>query len=338
MVRKSLTVAALLLVAAPVAAQQEVVWSSQRPDGHAPLGVVDDRALMGGEVQFSYTFSQINNKGVWFLNDSLTLEETLEFYQVAPIALDHRVHDLGISYGVTDDLTLSARLDYQQREREQITADGVFYITEANDLGDLEFSTLFRFYDGGGYRAHLQLGVRVPTGEEAVVAETPFSTPAREALPYDMRAGSGTFAFLPGMTVQAQNEAGSVGMQVRGSIFFGENDVQFRPGDRYEATGWAAYRANEFFSLSVRARYQRWGSIQGNDPGLDPLRDPGNDGFFLKGARLDLPVGINFYLPETSRFGGHRLALEAFYPVHHAFDGPQLGLDWGLMLGWQVSF
>ena len=73
-------------------------------------------------------------------------------------------------------------------------------------------------------------------------------------------------------------------------------------------------------------------------PALDPLRDPGNDGFFLEGERVDIPVGLNLYLPEGTRLGGHRLSIEAILPAHHDYTGPQLGLDWGLVVGYQVSF
>ena len=37
MVRKVLIVATLLTVASPLAAQDDYVWTSKRPDGHAPM-------------------------------------------------------------------------------------------------------------------------------------------------------------------------------------------------------------------------------------------------------------------------------------------------------------
>jgi len=30
--------------------------------------------------------------------------------------------------------------------------------------------------------------------------------------------------------------------------------------------------------------------------------------------------------------------VEAVYAIHHDYEGPQLGLDWGLNLGWSASF
>jgi len=335
MVRKSLLVAALLATATPVFAQEDYVWTSHRPDGHAPLGVEGGRTLQSGALEFTYRFSQLNSKGIWFQNDSLGLEATLEFYSEAPLTLSNQTHRFGIAFAASDALTFMANWSVSKIQREQITAANVFYVTEVRDLGDLEVSGLYNFYDAGPYKAHIQLGGRAPTGAEGAQTATPFGV---RHSPYDQRVGGGTFAVLPGLTVQAQNEAGSVGAQMKADLSLGTNDLGFAPGDRFEATGWGAYRINEFFSASARVRWQHWGGVSGADPSLDPLQDPGNDGYFLEGERVDLPVGINFYLPEGSRFAGHRLAVEAIFPISHDYQGPQFGADWGVNVGWQVVF
>lgn len=337
MLRKSLLVATLLLVASPLYAQEDYVWTSKRPDGHAPVGILNGRTLEVGEAQVTYRFRQVNHKGVWFENDSLFTSTTLEFYQVAPLTLSNQMHQVSGAYAVSDKLTLTASWTFAQLQREQLTDGGVFYVTDVDEPGDVEVSGLFNFYDQGPYRAHLQMGLVLPIASATSKAETPFST-GRDPLPYDMRMGSQTFGILPGVTFSVQNEAGSVGAQANAEIHFGTNDHDFREGNRYMATGWAAYRAGDYFSVSARVRWENWGGIHGQDSRLDPTRDPGNDGFFLEGERVDLPVGVNFYMPEGTRFEGHRLALEAVFPVHHDYEGPQLGLDWGFTAAWQVAF
>jgi hypothetical protein len=265
------------------------------------------------------------------------VDETLEFYPVAPLSLVEMTHYGSFAFGLLDGLTLRANISFSQRQREQLTEGGVFYVTDADGLGDLEVSALYSIYQRGAYRAHLQGGVIVPTGAFDVTAPTPFSAEEEEALPYDMRPGGGTFAFLPGATVLVQNETSSLGAQVKGAIYFGKNDSEFAPGSRYQATGWAALRANDYFSVSARVDYQAWSGIQGADPLLDPQRDPGNDAYFLEGSRLYMPVGVNFVMPEGERFGGHRIGLEMVFPVHQKYDGPQLGADWGLVVGWEMT-
>ena len=338
MVRKSLLVAALMAMALPVSAQEDYVWSSRRQDGHAPLGVMNGRTLDRGTVEFTYRFSQFDSKGLWFGSDSLALETTLEFYEVAPLTLSNKSHRLGVSFGASDNLSVSANWTYGELERAQLTNTGVFYVTQASGMGDVEVDLLYSFYNSGPYRAHIQLGGMMPTGDEAIRGETPFSTPGEEALPYDMRMGTGTFALLPGLTVQAQNEVASVGAQVKGNFSLGTNDLGYAQGSQFEASGWGAYRINEYFSASARVRWISWNGIDGADPDLDPARDPGNDGFFLDGERIDLPIGLNFYLPEGSRFAGHRLSIEGFFPLSHEYEGPQFGMDWGVVMGWQVVF
>lgn len=337
MVRKSLFVAMLLATAAPVAAQQ-MEWTSKRPDGQSPLGVLDGQLLNAGEFRIGYTFTQMDFKGVWAGSDSIALSQTYDYYQVAPLTRQNRTHQVAVAYAPSSDLTLSARLSYAQRQREQLTSDGGFFATEAKELGDLEVSGLYDVFHQGNYRAHLQLGARVPTGAYDTKGVTPFSSPGKEALPYDMRVGGGTFAVLPGLTVLAQNDLASVGAQVRATLNVGKNGSKFSPGDVFDYNFWAAYNVNDYVSVSARAHYQRWGAIRGADPALDPAVDPGNDGYWLQGRRLDIPVGLSISLPQGMRLGGNRISVEYIYPVSQHYEGVQVGADWGISVGWQAIF
>lgn len=339
MVRKSLLVIALLTLAAPAAAQEEMVWTPKRPDAQAPFGVFGGRTLELGEIEFTYRYNRLNMAGVWFDGAQLAPDFTAEFYQVVPLALVTQTHSVGVAFAASPELTFSANLGYALRHREQITGDGQFYyVTEGERLGDLALEGLYQVFDQGLYRAHLHVGALIPTGSTEAEARTPFSTPGAEALPYDMRAGTGVFGFMPGLTFLAQNEVGTVGFQVKGTAFAGTNDRDFSPGDRLNFNVWASVRANSYFSVSARAAYQRWGAYEGADPALDPLRDPGHDGMGLSGSRLDLPLGVNLFMPEGGRFAGQRLSLEYIFPAIHSYDGPQFGADWGLVAGWQIVF
>jgi len=339
MVRKSLLVVVLLAIAAPAMAQEELVWSSRRPDAQAPLGVRDGRTLEQGQFEITYRYNRLNSEGVWFDNALLPLFTTAEFYQVIPLSLRAETHNVSVAFAASPSFTLSANLGYALRHREQLTGDGEFwFITEANELADLEVAGIVKVFDEGPYRAQLHVGASIPTGPTDIEAETPYSTPGAEALPYDMRPGAGTFAAMPGLTLMAQNATGTVGTQVMGTIYTGTNDRDFAPGNRFELNTWASYRANRYFAFSARAAYQKWGAIDGADPDLDPLRDPGNDGLGLGGSRLDIPVGVTLLMPENGPLAGHRLSVEYVFPATHKYDGLQLGADWGLVAAWQVVF
>lgn len=338
MVRKSLLVATLLATAVPLAAQEEPTWSSTRPDAFAPLGIAGGRSLAMGQFEIAYRFTQMNSKGVWYQTDSLSLDETFDLYPVAPLALEDMRHTLALAYAPHEDFTVLAEIGYAQLHREQYTEDGLFYATDADELGDLEVTGRYTAFSEGRHRAYLQLGALIPTGTADVRGETPFSTPDEEALPYDMRPGAGTFGVIPGLSIETQNEFGTVGAQFRALLRFGTNDLEYRLGNRYETDVWAAYRLNDFFAVTARAHYVKWNGLEGYDTGLDPLRDPGNEAYFRAGRRVDVPVGVNLFMPEDTRFAGHRLALEWIFPVHQKYDGPQLGADWGVVAGWHVVF
>ncbi len=343
MVRKSLLVALLLTVAAPLAAQEAPVeWTFGRPDGRAPVGVLEGQLLPRHKFEFGYRFIQRNYKGLWANSDSLTLAESLQEFSVVPRTLINQRHELSLAFAPASTLTLMARMTYSHRQREEWYAsnDTLYYDqTSVKQLGDLQVSALYDVFHQGAYRSHLQLGVLVPTGAWNPTGSTPLSTRA-QPVTYDMRAGGGTFAILPGMTMLGQNRYGSVGVQVRGTFYVGTNDKGFAPGNVYDFTAWAAYRLNDYFSVSARTRYERWDAINGADPDVAAYiyQDPGYNGRYVKGHRLDIPLGLNIYLPQGMHLGGNRISVEYLRTASQYFEGAQLGADWGLVIGWQTLF
>jgi len=337
MVRRSLIVAALLAVSSPLAAQEEqYVWSLDRPDAEAPLGVVGARTLEAGHMDVGYRFSQINSKGVWFAKDSLQLATALQLYPVIPLELSQQTHTAYWAFGVTNQLTVLATAEFSVFERTQLTNTGILYITRIEDLGDLTAEGLYEVYRAGPFRVNGSFGVVIPTGKARVYATTPFSGTGKEALPYDQRPGGGVFGLVPGATVEVQNEKASVGAQFKARLNVGNGAADFTPGDVYEANGWGAYKLNDVMSLSAGIRWASWGRIEGADPQLDPTRDPGNDPVTGRagGQEVDMPIGVNVLMPSGSVLAGHRFQVEAVYALHHDYEGVRLGTDWGINLGW----
>ncbi len=338
MVRKSLLVVSLLAIATPLAAQETYTWSSTRPDAIAPGGVRNAQILPKGKIEVAYRFVDLRYQGLWYQKDSVPLETALGLYARVPLSLSNRTHHATLALGLTDDVTLQAEIGYSYRTREQAISPDSLYVISGQELGDLRVLGLYRFYNQDGYESHVQFGALIPTGEFNMTGVIPYPTPHKEPLPYDMQSGAGTYAVLSGLTAQAQNGQGSVGGQVEGTFFMGLNSKGYRLGNRVEATGWAAVKINDSFSASMRVDWQKWGKIHGGRADLDPAADPGNYAYFLDGQRVDVPIGVNFYLPSNSRFAGQRVTLEVSAPVYHKYAGPQLGLDWGLHIGWQVVF
>jgi len=346
MVRRSLIAAALLLVASPLTAQSplpgpvEWTWNADRPDANAPVGVFGARVLEEGEIEFGYRFIQNNSRGVWFGTDSLTLAETLGpfGYDDAPVTQSDIRHRLELGWGLSQNLTLVARGEFVILERET-AANGSFIRAGAEEIGDVELGLLYNVYSGGAYRLHVQGGAIIPSGTTRTYADTTMAGGATPVtLPYDMRPGGGTFGAVGAMTGTVQNEVASLGAQFRIRGNFGENGSGYTMGNEYSANGWAAYKINQSFSVSGGVRWENWSHISGEDATLKPMGDPMNLGPLLAGQRAAMPLGVNFMMPDGSRFAGHRLSMEAVYTLHQDFEAPQLGLDWGFRFGWSMGF
>ena len=146
-------------------------------------------------------------------------------------------------------------------ERTQLRDDGVFYIMTANALGDVQVDGTYSLLRQGPYRLDVNAGVLIPIGKSATYAVSAFSMPGTEVTPYDMRPGAGSFGIVGGLSMDAQNEVGSIGAQFKVRTYLDENSRGFTLGDRYEANGWAAYKFNESFSVSAGARWEKWGNI-----------------------------------------------------------------------------
>lgn len=156
-------------------------------------------------------------------------------------------------------------------------------------------------------------------------------------LPYDMRPGAGAWGVVGGISGGIQNEVASLGGQFKLWSPVADKGLHQR-GRSFEGNAWMAYAFNHHISGSAGVRWQSWDHLSGADPGLNMAEDPGNVGALLAGQRAMLPIGLNFLIPDGSRFAGNRLSVEAVYSMHHDYEGPQLGLDWGLNLGWTIGF
>lgn len=336
MLKKTLAIAALVGLASPLAAQDAdaPVWSADRPDGVAPAGIVGDRLLPAGALEFTYRFHKMDFEGVQVGTVPVDFFEVLDLYSTTPFQRTDRRNNVQLTWGAGDRLSLLATASWIERSRS-LANEEFFFSTQASGLSDLQIEALYGVWDRDAIRVHLHGGVEVPVGstdERGDLLDTP-----DQILAYEMQPGSGSFSVVPGITGQIQNEDGTVGAQVKARIRLNDNDRDYRLGDEVEGAMWAMYQANRFFAFSTGLRFRSWGSIEGVDASLDPSRDPGEDAVFSGGEQVDIPVGLNVYMPE-GRLQGHRLSMEFLFPVHQDFDAWRLTGDWGFTLGWRKTF
>lgn len=348
-VRSVLRLSPVLLVLAlaqPLSAQvpKEMVWSMTRPDGHAPIGFRDDRTLSAGQFELGLKYINDRFKGQGAGTDSLTMDEVLTMFDVAPTLFTTRGVEANLLVGVTRHLTLSATGTFVQKKMDYLGGiEGepnllLYYQTQALGPEDVQVSALYNILDRAGIRVHVQAGVSIPIGAIDSQDEVPGNL-ADVQLPYQQQLGSGTFDLLPGATASIQNESASLGFQFTSEIRMGENDRGWALGDLYQFATWGGFKANDWVSASGGLTYVRWGNVEGYDDELDAFENPANNTLAQAGWRIELPLGVNFVVPEGP-LTGHRFGLQFRLPLHQNLDGPQLRHDWSLTAGWQktVSF
>lgn len=340
-----------LLAASPAGAQEdeddEMVWSHARPDGHAPVGVIEAHIQRPGSYMLFYRYEYTFFDGIQLGEDSVSVFNAFDNFGFGQIATTQKtkVHTVGFQRGVTDNLTVRASLPYVQKEMQNWTSlEGdpsaflvTTFTTESGDFGDARLTALYEFAHEGPYRTHVHAGVSVPTGSVSESDDAEGILEQEVALPYQMQTGSGTWDLLPGLTFLAQNDQASVGLQALGTIRLGDNDRGYTFGNRINANIWGAYRFNDYLSASARIAAETWGEVDGLDPALDPEFTFTENPLLQGGTRVTFPVGVNLYFPGDV-LHGHRLGLEIALPIHQDLDGPQLRQDWALSIGWEKVY
>ena len=90
-----------LLLAEPAQAQDhhadtDLHWTSGRPDGHAPIGVMGDHTHGKGEFMASYRFMRMGMKGNRTGTEAESTEDVLADYMISPTEMVMSMHMLGL--------------------------------------------------------------------------------------------------------------------------------------------------------------------------------------------------------------------------------------------------
>jgi hypothetical protein len=306
-----------------------------RPDAHAPIGVMGDHMHDAGEFMLSYRYMHMSMGGNRIGGQSISTDETLALFPVAPLSMDMDMHMVGAMYAPTDGVTLMAMLPYVEREMDLVTRMGARFTTASSGIGDIKGTALIKLFRNEHHNVHLAAGLSFPTGSIGERDATPMNPDA--LLPYPMQNGSGTWDLMPAITYTGKSDTLSWGAQLSGVVRLDTNSHGYSLGDRLQATLWGAAKLADWLSTSLRASYATWGNVDGADPELMPMMVQTANPTFQGGERLDLGIGVNL-LATDGFLRGHRLALEFVIPVHQHLDGPQMERDWSLTAGWQKAF
>ena len=338
---------AIVLVATQFANAQEKhsnesnEWTSARPDGHAPIGVMGDHMHHEGEFMFSYRYMNMNMEGL--LNGTSEISNDAGHdagYMVTPKNMPMQMHMLGMMYAPSDDITLMVMamytaqdMDLQMRMASGMTVD---FSTASSGFGDVKLGMLYKFINKNRNSLHGQVGISIPTGSLEAMDQTPMSAPNEIQLPYPMQLGSGTFDADLALTYLGQSDVVSWGTQLKGTYRFGENEYDYRLGNQYRLNSWFAYKATDWLSFSLRGEGLVVDQIQGANPNLNPMMVTTADTTNSGGKYVNGSLGFNLSASKGALKGG-RFGFEYTLPVYQDVNGIQLEQKGTFTLGLQYA-
>ncbi len=329
-------------------------YTDDKPNAHAPIGMMGDHTHEAGELMFSYRFMMMGMEETRYGTNRIPTADVLKMgsvpsgYMVAPESMEMMMHMFGFMYGWNDTVTLALMVPYLDISMDHQNRMGTKFTTTAEGFGDLRFGSLWRLWaveapSLGAHRFHLNFSVSVPTGSIEPTGWVPLMGGRIVRLPYPMHLGSGTFDFYPGLTYGGEKGRASWGLQAIGTLRGGENSNDFSKGDAYEINAHAAYEfIPNLMSGSVRLSWNDWQEYDGADPAIMTNLPNGQrivqTAFpsLLGGQRLDILFGTNILFPDFMGLE-NRLAVEGGLPIYQYLDG-QLETDSIITFGWQAVY
>jgi hypothetical protein len=269
-------------------------------------------------------------------------------YTVAPERMTMDMHMFGFMYAASDKLTLMAMRNYIESDMSHrihpgsgmlIAANGGSeqFTTKTSGWGDTQLTALYKFYDKDQQKAHLGLGLNLPTGSVAAKDRIPIMGMGlvSSVLPAPMQLGSGTYDLLPSLTFRQQFEEWSYGVQASGIVRLQDNnDRDYRHGHQFGLTSWAGYVLSDWISLGGGLSYKWSGTLKGDQQdinqgpmmGRNTVTTAYGDNYGGETHRRDSggqptrPQGRTQRPPPCSRYSSATLAGLAWLP-----DGNRLG-------------
>lgn len=334
-----------------------------RADAYAPISLMNDHTHQAGGWMLSYRVMQMEMDGMRHGTDRVSSNDVFGSdggYTVTPKDMQMTMQMLGAMYAPNDKLTLMLManyLDIQMDHRINPSMTGNMlrmanggkhsFDTETSGISDTNISALYKFYDHQNRRAHLGLGLSLPTGSIDEKDRIPVMGVGQvnSVLPAAMQHGSGTYDLLPSLTYREQFEQWSYGMQASGVIRLeDENDEDYRLGHKFDLTAWASTNLVEWISIVNGLSYNYTGKMDGDQKhinqgptmaGINTVTTAYEDNY--GGEQIDYLLGVSL-LGTSATLKGHSLGIDIRLPLWQDLNGDQLETDWTLTVGWHKAF
>ena len=324
-----------LLLCTQTSLAQDTLWSSNRPDGHAPISVMSDHTHKKGEFMFSYRSMLMSMEGTILSSNPVSNEAIYENYMVSPQDMQMDMHMIGAMYAPSNKLTLAIMANYASNVMDLKTKMGVDFTTASDGFGDISLTALYKFFNKNRQSLHANIGISMPVGNINQRDMTPMM--AQAPLAYAMQLGSGTVDPFLGATYLRQWNRYSWGAQSTYRFRLGSNSKNYSLGNRFDFVGWGAINASDFLSFSTSLSYFNIDKIEGKDSDLNPMMMPLFNTVNSGRSQWDLGIGANIlFLNETLK--NLRIGAEVKLPIAQDVEGVQMKNKLLITLGVQYAF
>ncbi|OEK09765.1 alpha amylase [Flavivirga aquatica] len=335
---KNIFIAMLCVVTTLTFAQENSnKWSSNRPDGHAPISVMADHVHHKDEFMFSYRYMTMDMQQLRQDTDDATSADAHARYMVAPQDMTMNMHMLGAMYAPSDKITLMIMANYIKNDMNLEMRNGNRFTTNTSGLGDVSVSALYSIFNKNRKALHAQIGVSIPTGNIEEKDVLPVSMGNAVQLPYPMQTGTGSFGTKLGLTYLGQSDKFSWGHQLTGMININDNDQDYKFGNKYSFNNWFAAKTGDNLSVSIRLEGLLIDEIEGTSNLLNPMMVTTADIANSGGTYINSGFGLNYLITKGS-LKGLRFATECSLPLHQDLNGIQLKQNYNLTFGMQYAF
>ncbi|MBS1646097.1 MAG: hypothetical protein JST67_02020 [Bacteroidetes bacterium] len=313
----------------------------------APAGIMTDHVHQRKHFSFAYSYMFMNMSGNKRGTNAVSDEQVFTNYMMSPSKMNMQMHMLMPMYGINNRLSIMAMIPYSiirmsmhempnqsQNMPDMCDMNSSSSANSNSGLGDVKLYLMYNFLRSCTHRLVASAGVSLPT------ANIRSANTSSSIIPYCMQVGTGSYHILSSLVYVKEGRLFSFGAALQGSISTGSNKQGYRWGNECSVSPWLAYKPIKFMGIAARAEAYYAGAIQGWDnsinqlAGNDPSADVKNYG---SQQRLDLFLGLNFYVPVASSQTACVL-IEYGKPLYQNLQGLQMPFQNILNLRLQYNF
>ncbi len=261
-------------------------------------------------------------------------------FPVVPTRIDQDTHAFSVRYDVSFDYSITASAKYikQSTDHVSIVPGYSAFNISSSGIGDTTVMGNYRFAKSISGHWQAGLGLSLPTGSIDEKGDTP-RAPGDQQLPYTMQLGSGTYDVPAYIAYRANGYTFEWGAGLSGKLRLGENDRDYRLGNRFGAVTWLRFTTFKFVLPSLKLNYRYWGEIKGEDkslkvPGSFPYPAPVVDPSLFGGEMVSLSLGARIPVLSPHRY----IDLEFSKPVYQSLNGPQSSEEHRFAIAFSLEF